>query len=368
MKIGVPKEAINEETRVALTPLVAKKFLKKGFQVEIEKGAGESAGFSDQDFIALGAKIVDRRSAFGCDLVLKVNPPNVEEAEFLQKQTLLVSLMNPFGNKEQIKWLAAKGVNIGAMELVPRTSRAQAMDVLSSQANIAGYRVVLEVAQHYKQFLPMMMTSAGMAKPAKAIVLGAGVAGLQAIATLKRLGAVVEAFDVRAEVREQIESLGAKFIDLSLEEEGSGQGGYAKELSAEGQQRQQAALSERLVKADIIITTANIPGKKAPTLVTKQVVEEMREGSIIADMAAVSGGNCELTEVGRVSKHHGVTILGLSNYPALLPYDASQFYANNLFQFLGLMVKSEDGQLQMNFDFEDDIIDAVIVSHNGQVR
>jgi NAD(P) transhydrogenase subunit alpha len=255
-----------------------------------------------------------------------------------------------------------------SMELIPRTSRAQSMDALSSQANIAGYRAVLEATTHYKRFFPMMMTSAGSAKAAKVAVLGAGVAGLQAIATARRLGASVESYDVRPEVKEQILSLGAKFIELDVGEQGSGSGGYAKELSEEGKRKQQAALTERLKKFDVIISTANIPGRKAPVLITEDAVKGMRTGSVIVDMAAANGGNCPLSEADKIVTKHNVTIVGLTNFPGLVPADSSNFYARNLATLLGLMAVAKDGKVTLNVNLEDDIIAASLTTYQGQVR
>jgi NAD(P) transhydrogenase subunit alpha len=242
------------------------------------------------------------------------------------------------------------------------------MDVLSSQANIAGYRAVIEGASHYGRFVPLMMTSAGSAKAAKVMVLGAGVAGLQAIATAKRLGALVEAYDIRPEVKEQIQSVGAKFVELEIGEEGTGQGGYAKELSAEAKKKQQDLLTERLKKMDMIISTANVPGRKAPILISEEAVKGMRAGSVVVDMAAPSGGNCALTEAGKVVVKHGVKLIGLMNYPAMVPADSSNFYGNNLISLLGLIAENRDGKISLNLNLEDDIIAASLVTHQGTVR
>jgi NAD(P) transhydrogenase subunit alpha len=241
------------------------------------------------------------------------------------------------------------------------------MDVLSSQANIAGYRAVIEATSRYGRFFPLMMTSAGSSKPAKVMVLGAGVAGLQAIATAKRLGGSIEAYDVRAEVKEQIQSLGAKFVELDVGEEGSGKGGYAKELSEEGKKRQQQLLTERLKKCDIIISTANIPGRKAPVLITEEAVQGMRAGSVIIDMAAANGGNCPLSEAGKIVVKHGVTLVGHTNYPAMMPADSSNFYGNNLINLLGILVEAKDGKLHLNLNLQDDIIAAILVTHKGDL-
>ncbi len=372
MKIGIPledREQVLNENRVSATPDSIKKILKNGFTVIVEKSAGNRAGFSDEDYANAGAQLGSHQEVFACDLVLKINPPTLPETELLKAGSYLISPLNSYENKKLVELLAQKKINAFAMERLPRTSRAQSMDILSSQANIAGYRAVLEATKHYKKFFPLMMTSAGMAKPAKLIVLGAGVAGLQAIATAKRLGAQVEAYDIRPEVKEQIESLGAKFIEFNLQESGVGAGGYAKELSEEGKKEQQRLLTEKLKTADIIITTASIPGRKAPTLITRDAVEGMRRGSVIIDMAAATGGNCEMTRGNEIAMTaNGVTIVGLTNYPALVATDASQFFANNLYNFLSLLIKKTQEGVSLNVDFNDDIVSGTCVCHNGQVR
>lgn len=368
IRIGVPKESVAGETRVALTPLTVKKLKKLGVNVAIETGAGLSASITDAAYVAEGAEIVDRATAFKCKIVAKVQAPSDDEIGMLEPGSLYISHLTPYLADGPIAKLVARKVDAIALELIPRTSRAQSMDVLSSQAGIAGYRACVEAAAHYPRFFPMMMTSAGMAKPAKSIVLGAGVAGLQAIATLKKMGTQVEAYDVRPEVKEQIESLGAKFIELDIGESGSGTGGYAKELSPEAKAKQQQLLTDKLKTADIIVTTANVPGRKAPTLITEEAAKGMRAGSVIIDMAAPSGGNCPLTEANKICVKNGVTIVGITNYPALVPFDSSQFYGGNIVNLLGLIITSKDGNVSMNLNFEDDIIEAATVSHNGQKR
>jgi len=368
MKVGVPKEITPHETRVALTPDATKKLLKKGVQICVEKSAGEAAGFLDADYQKMGAEIVDQKTALNAAIVLKIHLPQNSEVSLMKPGSLLACLVDPLNSETDLNPLAKASINCLGLELVPRTSRAQSMDVLSSQANIAGYRAVLEAAYHFGRFFPMMMTSAGIARPARLIVLGAGVAGLQAIATAKRLGAIVEAFDVRQEVKEQIESLGAKFIELDIGEEGTGEGGYAKELSEEGKKKQQQALTEKLKLADIVISTASIPGRKAPVLITEEAVQGMKTGSVIVDMAAASGGNCPLTEANKVVKKHGVTLVGHTNLPALMPSDASNFYANNLIHLLGLVLEQKDGKPHININLDDDIIAASLVTYEGNVR
>lgn len=366
--IGVPRESRPSETRVGATPDSVKKLLKAGFRFRIERDAGALAGFPDREFQMEGVELVDSAGALGCDLIFKVNRPNEAEIGRMKRGALLFTFMELFLQDGIMEKLAAAGVDTIAMELIPRTSRAQSMDALSSQANIAGYRAVIEAAVHYGRFFPMMMTAAGSSKPARLVVLGAGVAGLQAIGTARRLGAQVEAYDVRAEVKEQILSLGAKFIDLDIGEEGSGAGGYARELSEEAKRRQQQLLTERLKKADIIVSTANVPGRKAPTLITEDAVRGMRPGSVIVDMAAPSGGNCPLTEAERVVVKHDVKIVGLTNYPALVPSDSSSFYSRNILNLVSLLVTQKEGKPLYRLPIEDDIIAASLVTYQGQVR
>ena len=369
MKIGIPKEILFNESRVAGTPDILSKLTKKGFDIQVESGAGALAGFTDQNYEAIDhISICNTETVFQSDIIFKVHPPTEDEILKMKKGSVLISFLEPHQNTNLLTKLAECGVNALSIELLPRTSRAQSMDVLSSQANIAGYRGVIEACAQYKRYFPMMMTSAGSAKPAKVIVLGAGVAGLQAIATAKRLGASVEAYDIRPEVKEEIESLGAKFIDIQLEEEGSGEGGYAKELSEEAKKKQQELLSQKLMKADVIITTANIPGRKAPVLVPEDVLDQMREGSVIVDLAAATGGNCPLTEKDQVVVKKGVTLVGYTNYPAMLPSDASNFISRNYMNLLGLLTKKENDNVSMEFNLEDDIIDATLVTHQNEVR
>ena len=368
MKLGIPKESRSGETRVAAGIQAIKKITKKGFTVFLEGGAGVDAGFSDADLSLPGVELVDRETAFKADVVFKINPPNHDEIGLFNRNSLLLSLVEPFKGTGTMESLAAAGINCMGMELIPRTSRAQSMDVLSSQANIAGYRAVLEAFVHYPRFSSMMMTSAGMSKPSKAAVLGVGVAGLQAIATARRLGCNVEAYDVRPEVKEQILSLGAKCIAVDMGESGSGEGGYAKELSEDGKKRLQGQLQDKLQKFDVIITTANIPGRKAPVLLLEDTVKQMREGSVIVDMAAINGGNCPVSEADKIVHKHGVTIIGTSNFPALMPGDSSNFFANNLMNLLEIMVEKKDSGLEINYNLEDDIIAAALVTRNGEVR
>lgn len=369
ISVGVPKETVPGETRVAATPDSVKRLVKGGFDIKIEEGAGATAGFRDEDYEAVGAEIVSRNQVWQTQIVSKIAAPTVAETKAIQSGVMLVSLLEPFRNAPMLESFAKGRVDALALEAIPRTSRAQAMDVLSSQAGIAGYRAVLEAAQHYGRFFPMMMTSAGSAKATKVTVLGAGVAGLQAIATARKLGATVEAYDVRPETREQIQSLGAKFIDIKLEESGVGQGGYARELSDDSKKRLQEALDERLAKSDIIITTANVPGRKAPTLVSESVVHNMRCGSVIVDMATPSGGNCPLSVADQVIDIGGVKIIGHTNYPAMMPTDASNFFARNVVSLLDLFVKErEPGAPTFVVNLEDDIIESSLLVHNGVLR
>lgn len=368
MKIGIPKEQRPGETRVAATPETIKKLVKAGHEVVVERTAGLAADITDAAYEEAGARLVDADDAFAAELVVKVRAPMEEELPKLKTGCTIVGMLNPF-HTEGLTRLAATGVTAFALESAPRTTRAQSLDVLSSQANIAGYKAVLVAANLYQRFFPMMMTAAGTAKAARVVILGAGVAGLQAIATARRLGAVVEASDVRPAVKEQIESLGAKFIDVPYEtdeerEAAAGVGGYARPMPASWLQRQAQAVAERIRQADIVITTALIPGRKAPVLVTREMVESMRPGSVIVDMAVEQGGNCELSQTDNVVRHQGVSIAGVGNLPALVPADASAFYARNVLDFLKLIVN--DGK-ELKIDLDDDIVKACLVVRDGQV-
>ena len=366
--IGVIKETRAGEKRVAIVPEVIKKLAKKGFTFQLESGLGVAAGFSDQDFASESVKMGSRDEALKAPFVFKIQRPTEEELSKMSAGALLISLLEPYKNDGFIEKLASQKIDAVALEMIPRTSRAQSMDVLSSQANIAGYRAVLEAACQYPRFFPMMMTSAGSAKPAKVIILGAGVAGLQAIGAAKRLGASVEAYDVRPEVKEQILSLGAKFIELDIGESGTGTGGYAKELSEEAKKKQQQLLTDKLKTADIIITTANVPGRRAPTLVTEEAVKGMRTGSVIIDMAAPSGGNCPLTEAEKIVTKHGVKIVGLTDYPSLVAADSSSFFARNIMNLFVLFLEEKEKQVSYKINLEDDIIAAALVSMGGADR
>ena len=349
------------EARVASTPEIVKRLVGKGFDLVVESGAGVGAGYPDGDYASAGAGLADRAGAYDAHLVLRVRRPDEDDVAALRPGGLLIGLLESCGEDPLVGSLLEKGVRVLAMERMPRTSRAQSMDALSSQANIAGYRAVIEAAARYGRFFPMMMTSAGSAKPARVVVLGAGVAGLQAIATARRLGAEVYGYDVRPETREQILSLGAKPIDLDLGESGAGEGGYARELSADAKARQQAALGEELAKAHVIITTALIPCRPAPVLVTEEVVQRLRPGSVIVDLAAASGGNCPLTVADEVVERHGVILVGHTNYPSLVAADASAFYARNLANLIDIMFDRGDGGPVLKDLAEDDITKAMLV-------
>lgn len=362
MQIGVLKETMAGEKRVAMTPAIAKKLIGKGFTVCVQEGAGEAASFHDNEYREAGVQLVDRARVLAANLILAVRRPSAADVDAIATNSVFVSHMENCEDDGTLARFLAKGIKLFAMERIPRISRAQSMDALSSQSNIAGYRAVIEAAAHFGRFLPLMMTSAGSAKPARLVVLGAGVAGLQAIATARRLGADVHAYDVRPETREQIESLGAKWIDIDLGESGAGTGGYAKELSDEAKARQQQLLSDELAKAHVIITTALIPCRPAPVLIAEDVVARMREGSVIVDLAAANGGNCPLTEADKVVRKHGVTLVGHTNYPSMMPTDASSFYAQNLFNLVQLMVTSQDGKLEWIDFAQDEITQAAMIS------
>jgi len=366
--IGVPLETHAGETRVAATPETIKKLIGQGHQVTVQSGAGVNASVPDSAFEAVGASIGNAAAAFGADLVLKVVAPTDGELAQMKAGAVLVGMLNPFNN-ETIAKMAERGITAFALEAAPRTSRAQSLDVLSSQANIAGYKAVLLAAHHYPRFMPMLMTAAGTVKAARILILGAGVAGLQAIATAKRLGAVIEASDVRPAVKEQIESLGAKFVDVPFETDeerecAQGVGGYARPMPASWMQRQAVAVHERAKQADIVITTALIPGRKAPVLLSAETVAQMKPGSVVIDLAAAQGGNCPLTEADQVVVKHGVTIVGHTNLAAMVAADASALYARNLLDFLKLVI---DGEGKFHLNLEDDIVAACLMCRDGAV-
>lgn len=361
MLIGIPKEQLAGEARVAMTPELVKKLVGKGFACQVESGAGVAAGYADAEYQEAGAELVDAAKALAANVVLKVRKPSQQEIALMSDGAVYVGLIETCEDDGTLSAMFARNIQPMSLERVPRISRAQSMDALSSQSNIAGYRAVIEAAAQYGRFFPLMMTSAGSAKPARVVVLGVGVAGLQAIATARRLGADVYAYDIRPETREQIESVGAKAIVLDLGESGSGEGGYARELSDEAKELQQKLLADELAKAHVIITTALIPCRPAPTLVTEDVVKRMRDGSVIVDMAAANGGNCPLSEVDQVVIKHGVTLVGHSNYPSMVAADASAFFARNIVNLLEIMVdQSDEGLVFKDFD-QDEITQAALM-------
>lgn len=367
MKIGVPSESVAHESRVALVPDMVRKLVKQGLEVQVQSGAGQKASFSDDDYVSAGAAIVADGGELlaGSDIVVKVQPPGPDEAGCLRAGAILISFLQPVKDRQVLERLASGRVTVLSMHRVPRITRAQSMDALSSQSNIAGYKAVLVGAAALPKILPMMVTAAGTIRPSSVFVLGAGVAGLQAIATAKRLGAVVSAFDVRPVVREQVESLGARFLEVELgATDTETSGGYAKELSEDSHRREQALLHETLKSVDIAITTALIPDRPAPRLITADMVRDMPAGSVIVDLAAETGGNCELTEPGERVVRHGVTIIGDLNLPSTVPVHASQMYARNVTTLIEEMLS--DGQLV--FDLENDVIGPSTVAHDGEIR
>lgn len=362
MKIAVFKESRDGEKRVALSPVVVKQLIEKGFNVVVEKGAGNLSAFEDETYRQAGAEIADKKALFAADILTKVNPFNPEEVGSMQEGQVCISLLYHLINQDLISSLNGKKVSAFSMDAIPRISRAQSMDVLSSQSNLAGYKAVFLGANEMTKIFPMMMTAAGTVTPSRVLIFGVGVAGLQAIATAKRLGAVVEATDVRPETKEQAESLGAKFI--VVEGETKSEGGYAKEVSEEYKQKQREAVNKSLFVADLVITTALIPGRKAPLLIDEDQVKQMKYGSVIVDMAGEQGGNCALTEGGKIVEKHGVRIMGLTNLPSTLATNASELFAKNLSTFLLHLTK--DGKF--NYDLEEEITDATLITHQGSIR
>jgi NAD(P) transhydrogenase subunit alpha len=367
MIIGIPRETGNGECRVAATPESVKKLIKLGYQVRVETGCGDRACFRDEQFTAAGATLSsDRHQVWGeSDLVLKVLPPNEQEAGWLKSGAALASFIWPAVNKSLVDQLAARNVTVLAMDCVPRVSRAQKLDALSSMANIAGYRAVVEAANAFGSFFTGQITAAGKVPPAKVLVIGAGVAGLSAIGTARGLGAIVRAFDTRPAVKEQVQSMGAEFLELDFKEDGEGTGGYAKVMSPEFIKAEMELFAKQAREVDIIVTTALIPGKPAPKLITAEMVRSMRPGSVIVDMAAEQGGNCELTKPGEKTCAEGVTIIGYTDLPSRLPTQSSTLYANNLVNLLTDMTPAKDGQLLVNMD--DQVIRGTVVAHQGAV-
>jgi len=360
MKVGVPRETTAGERRVALVPETVKRLTGSGFEVIIERGAGKSASFPDPDYEQAGATLVD--DAYTGEAVAKVQPPASAEADRLRSGQVLIGFLQPLTDHEGIERLSERGVVAFAMESIPRITRAQAMDALSSQATVSGYKAAVLAADRLPKFFPMLMTAAGTVAPAKVLVLGAGVAGLQAIATSRRLGAVVSGFDVRPIVREQVESLGATFLDLGVTGEETA-GGYARELSEEEQRRQQEALEARLPEFDAVITTALVPGRPAPRLIPASAVAAMRPGSVIVDLAAEAGGNCELTEPGEAVVREDVTIIGYTNLPSTMPFHASQLYSRNVLALLQHLAPAGE----LNLDWEDEITSSACVTRKAEV-
>lgn len=363
MVLGVLKEIKEHERRVALTPEVVKLLIKKGFQVQVESDAGLGSNFSNQDYSAAGAEVVDKEQALGADVILKVNSPSLEEAAAFKSQAVSISLLYPYTQPELIDLLNKGKVTSFAMDAVPRISRAQKMDALSSQANLAGYKSVIMGANALGKIFPLMMTAAGTITPAKVLIFGAGVAGLQAIATAKRLGAVVEVSDVRPETKEQVESLGGRFLVVESTEEVKTEGGYAKEVSKEFLEKQQQLIKDKIRDADLVITTALVMGKKSPVLVTEEMVRSMKPGSVIVDMAVESGGNCEVSEFNKTVEKHGVTIIGEANIPSLLPINASQLYATNISTLL-LHLATPEG---FNWEMDEEITKGALITHQGEL-
>jgi NAD(P) transhydrogenase subunit alpha len=371
MQIGIPAEIRAGETRVAATPETVKKLAQGGFhKLVVQAGAGAHSSYPDADYAAAGATIVGSAAEIyaSSDIVLKVRGPEPSELPMLRREQMLIGLLAPH-KTENLEPIARQGVTAFAMEWLPRISRAQSMDVLSSQANIGGYKAVMIAANTYGRLMPMLMTAAGTVKAARVVIMGVGVAGLQAIATAKRLGAVVEATDVRPETKEQVESLGAKFIEVPLtdaeKELAKGQGGYARDMGEDYRKRQAALIAERIKQADIVVTTALIPGRAAPVLVTEDMVRSMKPGSVIVDMAVEQGGNCPLSELDKTVVKHGVHLVGIANLPATVPADSSALYARNLYNFLGLMLDAKTGAFKL--DREDEIIAGTLACIGGEL-
>jgi H+-translocating NAD(P) transhydrogenase subunit alpha len=363
MMIATLHETGNE-TRVAITPQSAKQYIKQGFQVAIEKNAGRNAGFSNKDYEQIGVQVFSDKNPLlsQTKVLLCINEPSPQDLEGLAKNALVIGHVDNTEQGALIQWCLAKSISLASMNLIPRISRAQSMDSLSSQANLAGYRAVLEAVNTFHRAIPMMMTAAGMIQPAKVLILGAGVAGLQAIATAKRLGAVVYAFDVRRAAKEQVESLGAEFIEVSQEHDAETKGGYASEMSEEYKQQQAALIDHYAKMVDIVISTALIPGRPAPLLLHKNTVEQMKPGSVIVDLATSKGGNCEVSVLDKVIKHGEITVIGLNNIAGLVPTTASELYSNNLVHLINLLATKE---ADISFNSEDEIIQQAILCHEG---
>jgi len=364
MIIGILKEP-QPERRVALLPEAVVNLKKLNVEVLVESGAGNQAYSSDAEYEHAGAKIENRENVIGkAGVLLRISPFTHDEVNNLRTNQVILSVLNPLVNKELVKQLAETSITSFSLDTIPRTSRAQAMDILSSMATIAGYRAVLDAALHLPKFFPMFMSAAGTIRPAKVLILGAGVAGLQAIATSRKLGSVVEVFDVRAAVKEEVQSLGGKFIEVEGAKDDKAAGGYAVEQSEEFKQKQRQLIHDHAVKANVVITTAQIPGRQAPILLTTETVNSMMPGAVIIDLAASTGGNCEVTQNGKTIVHNQVTIIGKSDYPSDMPFDASKMFGNNLLNFLKLII-SKEGDLNLNFD--DDIVKGTCITHNKEI-
>ena len=371
MIIAIPKEILKGENRVACVPDVASKYIKAGFEVHVENNAGMNAGFRNEDYEKAGTKVVNNLSDLysSADIVLKVQRPldhpeaGKHELDLIKKGTLLITFLYPLHYFDLAKQCAAKGINVISMDMIPRTTIAQKMDALSSQANIGGYKSVILSANALGKIFPLMMTAAGTISPAKVVIMGAGVAGLQALGTAKRLGAVVEVSDIRPAVKEEVQSLGGKFIEVETTEDMQDAGGYAKEASEEFLKKQKELIFKHITEADIVITTALVPGKKAPVLVTEEMVKNMRPGSVVLDMAVEFGGNCEVSENGKTVKKHGVTIIGEPNLPSMVPTHASDMYSKNILNFINHFTKEGKFELKL----EDEIIQGALITNNGEV-
>lgn len=366
---GVPREIVDNERRVALIPDAVKKYVADGHTVLVQSGAGTEAAFTDEAYTAAGGTIVPDAAAVysGADVVLKVQRPHETELQLLKAGSALIAFLQPLVNTDLVADLARRNITAFSMDAIPRTTRAQSMDALSSMSTIGGYKAVLLAANHLPKLFPMLMTAAGTIAPAKVLIIGAGVAGLQAIATARRLGAVVEAYDTRPVVKEQVESLGAKFVEVDMtgiEAQTQDAGGYAREASPELLRRQQETMANRAMRSDVVITTALVPGRPAPKLISEDTVRQMPAGAVIVDMAAEAGGNCELTVPGEVVVRHGVTIIGLLNLPSMLPFHSSQMYSKNVQNLLALLI-AKDGTLNVNFD--DDIVAGTCITMGGEV-
>ncbi|MFO7583394.1 MAG: Re/Si-specific NAD(P)(+) transhydrogenase subunit alpha [Anaerolineales bacterium] len=364
MILGLLKEHSNE-TRVALLPENVKKLVDQKVDVLVEENAGAAAFVSDADYVEAGAKVVSRQEAFEkAELLLQIQPPLEGDERKVRPEQVWISAFNPLWETELVKHFQQAGVTTFSLDSIPRTTRAQAMDILSSQATVAGYNAVLDAALQLPTFFPMFMTAAGTIRPANVLILGAGVAGLQAIATARKLGAQVEAFDVRSAVREEVQSLGARFVEVEGAVEDKAAGGYAVEQTEEFKKKQQQAINDHAAKSNVVICTAQIPGRKAPLLLPTEAVERMKPGAVIVDLAASSGGNCELTKNNEIVVHKGVTIIGESNYPAKMPLDASRMFGKNVMNFLALIITKEG---ELNLDFEDDIVKGTCITHQGEL-